>query len=333
MEVQKVAASSRTADRVTAEQIERARSVNLVSFLHQYQPGELKRVGQSWTLRSHDSMRISADGKWNWFSQSVGGGDAISYLQKVHGMTFQESIRTLAGEDYQALRVEEAAREPPPRKEFVLPPKNQNSRRAFAYLCSRGIDPEILNHCMRRGLIYEDARHHNAVFVGHDEKGRAQYAMLRSTVSNSSFKIEQAGSNKSFGFCMKGSGPTLYVCEAAIDALSVATLRKLGGRDWRKDSYLALGGVTASAEKLPPALERMLQSSSFNRIVLSLDNDEPGQRAARNIFALLRQRHPQIELKVCVPQEKDFNDQLRLKRQQNAQPPPSRVSRELAFTN
>ena len=328
-----MAASSRTADRVTAEQIERARSVNLVSFLHQYQPDELKRVGQSWTLRSHDSMRISDDGKWNWFSQSIGGGDAISYLQKVHGMTFQESIRTLAGEDYQALQAEEASREPPPRREFVLPPKNQNNRRAFAYLCSRGIDPEIINHCMRRGLIYEDARHHNAVFVGHDGAGTARYAMLRSTVSNSSFKIEQAGSNKAFGFCMKGSGSTLYVCEAAIDALSVATLRKLGGRDWRKDSYLALGGVTASAEKLPPALERMLQGSSFNRVVLSLDNDEAGQRAARNIFGLLRQRYPQIEPKVCVPREKDFNDQLRLKRQQNAQPPPSRVTRELTFTN
>ena len=109
-----MAASNKISDRVTAEQIERARSVNLVAFLHQYQPGELKRVGLSWTLRSHDSMRISADGKWNWFSQSVGGGDAISYLQKVHGMTFQESIRTLAGEDYQALQAEEAAREPPP---------------------------------------------------------------------------------------------------------------------------------------------------------------------------------------------------------------------------
>lgn len=321
------------ADRVTAEQIERARSVNLIAFLQQYEPGSLKRVGQSWTLRAHDSMRISADGRWNWFSQSIGGGDAISYLQKVHGMTFQESIRTLAGEDYQTLRTEESVREPPPRVEFVLPPKNQDNRRAFAYLCSRGIDPEIISHCMKRGLVYEDAKHHNAVFVGHDEAGTARYAMLRSTVSNSSFKIEQAGSNKAFSFCMKGSGQTLYVCEAAIDALSVATLRKLGGRDWRKGSYLALGGVTASAEILPPALERMLQNPSFNRVVLSLDNDGKGQRAARNIFGLLRQRYPQIELKVCVPREKDFNDQLRLKRKQNAQPPPSRGTREPALAN
>lgn len=325
-----MAATARS-DRVTAEQIERARSVDLIAFLRQYEPGELKRIGQSWTLKSHDSMRISADGRWNWFSQQIGGGDAISFLQKVHSMTFPEAIRTLAGEDYQALRTDESAREPPQRKEFSLPPRNQNNRRAFAYLCARGIDPEIINHCMRRGVIYEDAQHHNVVFVGHDEKGAAKYAMLRSTVSNSSFKIEQAGSDKSYGFCMQGRGSTLYVCEAAIDALSVATLRKLGGRDWRQDNYLALGGVTASAEKLPLALERMLQSSSFNRIVLSLDNDEPGQRASRNIFALLRQRYPQIEPKVCVPQEKDFNDQLRVKLQQNAQPPPSRGTRELGL--
>lgn len=321
-------------DRVTAEQIERARSVDLVSFLQQYQPGELKRVGQSWTFRSHDSMRISDDGRWNWFSQSMGGGDAISYLIKVHRMTFQEAVRTLGGEDYQTAATVRTAREPQPRREFVLPQKNQNNRRTFAYLCSRGIDPEIINHCMRRGLIYEDAWHHNAVFVGHDGAGTARYAMLRSTVSNSSFKIEQAGSNKAFGFCMKGSGSTLYVCEAAIDALSVATLRKLGGRDWRKDSYLALGGVTASAEKLPPALERMLQGSSFKRVVLSLDNDEPGQRAARNIFTLLRKQYPeQIDVRTCVPQAKDFNDQLRLKREQNAQPPPSRGTREIALSN
>lgn len=321
-------------DRVTAEQIERARSVDLVSFLQQYQPGELKRVGQSWTLRSHDSMRISANGKWNWFSQSIGGGDAISYLSKVHGMTFQEAVRTLGGEDYQTAATVRTAREPPPRKPFVLPPKYSNNRRAFAYLCSRGIDPEIINHCIKHGLLYEDANHHNAVFVGHDAQGAAKYAMLRSTITNSSFKIEQAGSDKQYGFCMRGSGTTLYVCEAAIDALSVATLRKLGGRNWRQDTYLAIGGVTASAEKLPTALTRVLHDFSFKRVVLSLDNDEPGQRAARNIFTLLRKQYPeQIDVRTCVPQAKDFNDQLRLKREQNAQPPPSRGTREIALSN
>lgn len=95
--------------RVTDEQIERARSIDLVQFLQQYEPpGELKRIGQSWTLKSHDSMRISADGRWNWFSQNKGGGDAIGFLQAVHGMSFQDAVRTLAGEDFKTIPATQA---------------------------------------------------------------------------------------------------------------------------------------------------------------------------------------------------------------------------------
>ena len=129
--------------RVTDEQIERARSIDLVQFLQQYEPpGELKRIGQSWTLKSHDSMRISADGRWNWFSQNKGGGDAIGFLQAVHGMSFQDAVRTLAGEDFKTIPATQAEHKakPPERTAFALPPKNNGNRRVFAYLHrSRGI--------------------------------------------------------------------------------------------------------------------------------------------------------------------------------------------------
>lgn len=123
--------------RVTDEQIERARSIDLVQFLQQYEPpGELKRIGQSWTLKSHDSMRISADGRWNWFSQNKGGGDAIGFLQAVHGMSFQDAVRTLAGEDFKTIPATQAEHKakPPERTAFALPPKNNGNRRVFAYL-------------------------------------------------------------------------------------------------------------------------------------------------------------------------------------------------------
>ena len=156
--------------RVTDEQIERARSIDLVQFLQQYEPpGELKRIGQSWTLKSHDSMRISADGRWNWFSQNKGGGDAIGFLQAVHGMSFQDAVRTLAGEDFKTIPTTQAEHKakPPERAAFALPPKNNGNRRVFAYLHrSRGIAAEIINHCIKNDLLYEDAQHHNAVFVG-----------------------------------------------------------------------------------------------------------------------------------------------------------------------
>ena len=175
--------------RVTDEQIERARSIDLVQFLQQYEPpGELKRIGQSWTLKSHDSMRISADGRWNWFSQNKGGGDAIGFLQAVHGMSFQDAVRTLAGEDFKSIPATQAAykAKPPEHAAFALPPKNHGNRRVFAYLHrSRGIAAEIVNHCIKYDLLYEDAQHHNAVFVGKDENHNARYAFLRGTLTAS----------------------------------------------------------------------------------------------------------------------------------------------------
>lgn len=175
----------------------------------------------------------------------------------------------------------------------------------FAYLHrSRGIAAEIVNHCIKNDLLYEDAKHHNAVFVGKDENNNARYAFLR------------------------GTGKTLFVCEAAIDALSVATLRKFDGLDWKKDNYLALGGVTASESKLLAALERTLNTFSFKRVVLCFDNDAAGQTAARRIFTMLRQQFSEnLEVRTCVPEVKDFNDQLCVKLQ-NGKSSPSRGTRE-----
>ena len=318
--------------RVPQEQIERARSVDLVHFLTQHlPPGELKRISSQWTLRSHDSMRISADGRWNWFSQGVGGGDAISYLQSVENMSFIDAVQMLSGGNYISLTDAAVQNKPAERKPFELPPQNTESRRVFAYLRSRGIDGEIIKHCLQSGILYEDAKYHNAVFIGNDKTGQAKYAMLRGTVTGSTFKMEQTGSDKSCGFCMRGSGSTLFVCEAAIDALSVATLRKLGGRDWQRDSYLSIGGATKSAEKLPAALERQLEDFSFNRVVLCLDNDDIGRTATRNIFRMLTERFPEkLEIKHCTPSEKDFNEQLLVK-QQNGEKPSSRAPREDAL--
>ena len=199
----------------------------------------------------------------------------------------------------------------------------------FAYLHrSRGIAAEIINHCIKNNLLYEDAQHHNAVFVGKDENGTAKYAFLRGTLTGSHFRQEATGSDKSYGFFLRGSGKTLFVCEAAIDALSIATLRKFEGLDWKKDNYLALGGVTASESKLPAALERTLNTFSFKRVVLCFDNDAAGQTAARRIFTMLRQRFPEnLEVRTCVPKVKDFNDQLCVKLQ-NGKNSPSRGMRE-----
>ena len=109
-----------------------------------------------------------------------------------------------------------------------------------------------------------------------------------------------------------GDSPTLCVFESAIDALSYLTLLKQRGRDWRKANTLSLGGVGKEDRQLPPALSRYLKAAPYiTRIVLCLDNDEPGRKAAAVLKELLR-RYEVIDRPPV--RGKDYNDLLRYRR-------------------
>jgi len=54
---------------------------------------------------------------------------------------------------------------------FELPHSFENNSRVNAYLRSRGLSKEVLSFCFQHALIYEDARYHNAVFVGRGANG------------------------------------------------------------------------------------------------------------------------------------------------------------------
>ena len=62
-----------------------------------------------------------------------------------------------------------------------MPPRNADDRRVFAYLRKRGIAAQVIRQFMNSGSLYEDAVHHNCVFVGRDHTGQAKYAGLRGT--------------------------------------------------------------------------------------------------------------------------------------------------------
>ena len=52
-------------------------------------------------------------------------------------------------------------------KQLAIPAAHKDMRRVFAYLCqTRGIAPEVVSAFARKGLLYESADRHNAVFVG-----------------------------------------------------------------------------------------------------------------------------------------------------------------------
>ena len=72
---------------IAAEDIAKAKEMDLLTYLRNYEPQELVHVsGNTYCTREHDSLRIS-NGKWCWFSRGIGGRSALDYLIKVKGIT------------------------------------------------------------------------------------------------------------------------------------------------------------------------------------------------------------------------------------------------------
>ncbi len=295
------------------EQIAQAREMDLLSYLQRYEPDELIRDSrENYRTRTHDSLKIS-NGLWCWWSRGIGGRTALDYLTQVRGLDFTEAVGCILRDVPVSFPAQ--SRPPPARvapKTFVLPERNGNSRRVFAYLCSRGIDPEIINHCIKHGKLYEDREHHNAVFVGFDGD-KPKYASLRSTLSDSTFLRDADGSDKrfSFSFTASNNNGALVVTESAIDLLSYLTLMKQNRSDWRMVNAVSLTGIykpREDAPTIPAALAEYLKDhSQIRRISLCLDKDRAGREAAQGIIAAL----PELEVTYHPPATgKDYNDML-----------------------
>ena len=146
-----------------------------IEFLRKYRPDELVKA------ESRGEFQLKANGAtslWHGKSRDIGGKSALDYLIKVEEMSFIEAVQTLCGETPSYIPPVSQPEQP---KEFLLPPAAENNRRVFAYLLKHGIDPKVIEACIRAGILYESADYHNAVFVGKDETGIARYAFLRGT--------------------------------------------------------------------------------------------------------------------------------------------------------
>ena len=285
---------------VTREQIERAKQVNILDYILKHEPDNVKRIGNSYYLKDHDSFTIS-NGLWIWRSRDIGGKNVVDYLIKVRGYSFVDAVRHLAGDDAPYLQAIPKAKPPPkPKKPFALPTRNHDNERVIAYLQGRGIAKPLILDCIERGSVFESARWHNCVFVGRDDNGKARYATMRGTTAD--FKRDADGSDKRFGFVlppnMNGSN-TVAVFESPIDSLSHQVLNP-GFDGWR----LSLGCTALAA--LTNFLER---HGEVNSIVVCTDNDEAGNKAAKKITEL-----PGISATRSLPPSghKDWNDVTKL---------------------
>lgn len=302
---------------VTPEQIQRAKQLDLLTYLQYYEPHELVRFSSNvYTTRTHDSLKIS-NGKWNWWSRGIGGRSALDYLIKVRGMTLPEAVLQIDGQTAIPPPIPSKAREAAELRRLLLPEKNKSNDRAVAYLTGRGIHSTLIDYCIQTGRLYESRYRHNAVFIGFDRQGIPRYGALRGT-SGSRFMGDANGSDKHFSFSIpaRGKSTKLHLFESAIDLLSYGTLELLAGRDWRRENCLSLAGIYKPKKNIeestpPAALMQYLKSyPQITEIVLHLDNDAPGRLATETIKSLLPSAYTISDEPPL--RGKDYNDYLKM---------------------
>ncbi len=301
---------------IPPEIVEKAKEMDVLTYLQNYEPNELVKVGNgTYSTKTHDSIRIS-NGLWNWFSRGVGGKNAVSYLMKVKNYSFLDAIQTIIGNVSvkQPVIYREEKKE---KTEFVLPLKSINSERAKRYLVKRGIDLEIINECINSGLIYESEPNHNVVFLGTDEEKKYKYAFFRGT-NDTRFMGESKGSDKAYTFRLLSNNESerVHLFESAIDLLSYATLLKMKNIDWKNENMISLGGVNKPSEeqavndKIPIAIIKFLENNfNIKQIYLHFDNDEIGEKASKALMEKLSNKYEVIDNR--PPVGKDCNDYLK----------------------
>lgn len=278
----------------TEEQKTRAATVDLAAFL-QSQGEKLIRSGREKRMVSDHSVTIKGS---EWYDHAAQrGGNAISFVQKFFHMSFPDAMRVLLEEDYPL--IEPSGKEIKP---FALPEASADMHRVFAYLTeTRGISGEIVSAFAHEGLIYEDTKYHNVVFVGKDEHGAARHAHVRSTnTKGRTFRINIEGSDAAYSFHRIGTNGNLCVFEAPIDLLSYISLYP---QNWQENSYVACCGTS-----IQPVLKTMEQMPSIENVLLCLDNDLAGREASERMKAMLEERG--ITVVQQIPQLKDWNDVL-----------------------
>ena len=276
----------------TEEQIARANQTDLVSFLNA-QGEQLVKSGREYRWKKHDSVTVSGN-RWDRHSQNK-GGYPVDFVMEFYHATSPEAVKMLIGEEGEGRQKSCLA----PSPDFRLPEKSETNETVIKYLTEiRRLEKDLVEEWIAGGNIYEEKKHHNVVFVGRDADGIPRYAHCRGT-GGIKYRGDVAGSDKSYGFCHRGEDNQLFVFEAAIDLLSFI---QLFPKDWKKRSYLSLGGVSRVA-----LMTFLSERPQITSVFLCLDNDHAGNEACEKLAGEIPDGYRVIRLK---PARKDWNEIL-----------------------
>lgn len=295
--------------KLTEEQIERARMVNLPDFLMSHGI-ELKKTGRSYVMKEHDSLNIKDNGpgeagKWYRFSTSE-GGDNISFVQQYMNCSFVEAVELLNNERYdrefQPQYRNSERKEKTENRTDISIDENTDMKRVFAYLCStRGLNSDIISELASQGKISQEAVTGNIIFKVFDENNKLVGAEKTGTSTQHKYKGIATGSAAGYGFELStGKAEKTVFFESSIDLLSFYQMYRNILDNHRLVSMMGVKPyiVTETMQRygIPP-----------ENVFLASDNDKAGNEFAERLM----QEYPEMKRMKTPDRYKDWNDYIR----------------------
>lgn len=277
--------------RVTRDQIHTARTADLCGYLEVCHPALFKRTGHSLYMKEKDSVYIK-DGFPGYMDFASGRhGNSIDFLMEYLHYGFVDAVLALSDADTGSCAAPQIRR----RTEsghFALPAYASKPFTAlYKYLQGRGLPPWIISRMVEEGILYQERDHGNAVFITLQK----DYCEIRGTYGGSAnhFHSCQKIAADRFWYVTSSDSPpkVAFICEAAIDAVSLLLLRRKAG-DTDPSVFISIGGVCN--QKAIDRIKRRMPA------VIAVDNDAAGEQCrCRNsdIFSL-------------IPSGKDWNEDL-----------------------
>lgn len=310
----------------TQDQMSRAYQTDLVDYVKEMGLELINHGPSNLKAKGHGGLVFLKNGRgFNWFSRDV-GGNVVDFVKEWHEVDFIRAVEILINTRAYDHDIDFQPYVPLPKKKLVLPDSDNNKRMVYAYLSkTRGLEHEVIQAMIDEKKIYQTKverngkTFRNCAFVGYGMNNIPKYCSLRALMTNSSFRQEVTGSQKSHGFRMEGTRHRLFAFEAPIDAMSHASLSYLNGFNWREDHRVCGGGLSDKAIK-----NYLREHEEIKEIIFCFDNDKDGtyddgkprnhgQEQAYKYFDYYQKLG--YSTLVQKPRTKDFNGDLLMYRQ------------------
>lgn len=276
---------------VSNSQIKSARHADLYTFLIKYHSSSFSREGDS--LRPKDNHSISIRKGYCGYKDfsSSETGNSIEYLMRHMNYTFVAAVQALSGEsmsEYPLCSQQDGLKSVPPR--FPIP-VDGTYKNLFAFLINRGIPSGTIQMLISQKILYQEKERNNIIFINAERN----FAEIRGTYTYGKPFHGVVPNSRPDGFWWFRTSKTAsaaYVCEAAIDAISLHELHKTQ-QNHEPAYYISIAGAAKQ-----PAINRLKKAQL--RLILAVDNDEAGQ--------VCRDRNPDLDY--IIPNLKDWNEDL-----------------------